>query len=148
VLSPLHEGLTKIDQLPGLVMIRNQFGKTRSLTIEGAGRRGVERAMWDGGTLVLKTDQHHGFVFLNAPGPTSGSQVIERFTRLDADTLVYTYLHSGSGAGGEWTIAFPLIRSAIRRSSGLRESPPGPCEPGTRWPDSGRSSQHTQEEIP
>jgi hypothetical protein len=111
MMSPIYAGLTKIEQSPGVVRIRNQFSGPRVVIVSSGARVGrAPQATWDGETLVVET---------GALG--------ERFTRLDADTLDYTYTARTATEERPWTLSFPLTRRPVTHDSALRDR--RPCGP-------------------
>jgi hypothetical protein len=115
-LSPIHSGVTLVQQIPGYIRIRNQFGTTRtwSLNDDDHGRR--DTARWDGDTLVVQWSPPPA----GATATGAGVRVTERFTPVDADALNYTFAVSDSSADTiRWTFGFTLNNTAAgTRASG------------------------------
>ena len=107
-----------IFQAPGYVAILNEMvhnariipiGDTSEPTFPQ--RSGISRGRWEGETLVIETTQFGG----GSSGLTSTNMhLIERLTRLDADTIAYDY-----------TVTDPMVYTApysvmmpLRRTDG------------------------------
>jgi len=71
---------------------------------------GISRGHWEGNTLVIETDRFlERASFLGATGQL---RLVERFTRIDADTIDYRLTIDDSTTWTKpWTVAFPLVRS-------------------------------------
>lgn len=71
---------------------------------------GVSRGHWEGNTLVVETDRFlERASFLGAAGQL---RLVERFTRIDADTIDYRLtIDDPTTWTKPWTVAFPLVRS-------------------------------------
>jgi hypothetical protein len=123
----------EIVQAPGYVVIRNEMiHEARVVPLDGrphAGSRvrmwmGDSRGHWEGNTLVVDTTNFNarvgvgpgdggfndrGFRFGNATRPTGNVHVVERFTRIDKDTINYEATIQDSQTWTKpWTIAYPL----------------------------------------
>lgn len=118
---------SQIIQAPGLVVILNEMvHEARFIPVNGHPHLGVKirgymgdsRGRWEGPTLVVETSNFNDKSNYIAGGPgtrvpsySRDARLMERFTRIDADTLRYeatvddprTWTHS-------WTVAFPLKR--------------------------------------
>jgi len=72
---------------------------------------GISGGRWEGNTLVVDTSQFlERASFLGAAG---GLRLIERFTRIDTDTIDYRLTVEDSTTWTKpWTVAVPLVRSA------------------------------------
>jgi hypothetical protein len=92
----------EIFQIPGYVIIRNEMiHETRSIPLDGRPHIGSKirqymgdsRGHWEGDTLVIETTNFNGKVGMTRNGntaPTSQDlKLVERLTRIDADTLQY-----------------------------------------------------------
>jgi hypothetical protein len=78
----------------------------------GAVRRwmGDSRGRWEGATLVVDTTQFSEKVEFR--GASEGLHLVERFTRLDNDTIEYRFTVDDPATWTRpWTAAFPLKRS-------------------------------------
>jgi hypothetical protein len=73
---------------------------------------GVSRGRWEGDTLVVETSnfrEDRGW-----RGSSGGMRLVERFTRVDADTLEYTYTVTDPETWTRpWTATIPLQRSDL-----------------------------------
>jgi len=114
----------EIVQGPGWVAIRNEMiHETRLIPIDG--RRHVSPAIrsymghsigrWDGSTLVVDTTNFNGKTGIGANGRaiyhSDALHVVERFTRVDADTIRYeAAIDDPRTWTRPFTIAFPLTR--------------------------------------
>lgn len=123
----------EIVQAPGYVVIRNEMvHEARIVPLDGrphAGSRirmwmGDSRGHWEGNTLVVDTTNFNarvgvgpgdggfndrGFSFGNATRPTGNVRIVERFTRIDADTINYEAAIDDPHTWTQpWKIAYPL----------------------------------------
>jgi len=111
-------------QGPGWVAIRNEMiHETRLIPTDG--RKHLSAAIrtymgdsvgrWDGATLIVDTTNFNGRTGIGANGRavyhSDALHVVERFTRVDADTLQYQAVIEDPGTWLKpFTIAFPLKR--------------------------------------
>ena len=74
---------------------------------------GSSRGHWEGDTLVVETTHRHPrWSFPRFHPPTPNSHVVERFTRLDADTLRYEYTVTDPETfTAPWSVMFPMQRT-------------------------------------
>jgi hypothetical protein len=117
----------EILQAPGYVVIRFELiHETRVIPLDGRPRQaaairfwlGEPRGRWEGRTLVVETTNFNGRtpMLIVGPGgggiPTSESlRVIERFTRVDEDTIDYDMtVEDPVVLTRPWKAAFPLKR--------------------------------------
>ena len=115
----------EIVQAPGLVVIRYEMiHESRIIPLDGRPHPGPSirsymgepRGRWDGSTLVVETRNFNGRTGSygrNANGnPTSEAlTLVERFTRIDAETLGYRVTVDDPRTWTRpWTVAFPLTR--------------------------------------
>jgi hypothetical protein len=123
ILPVIYNNGNQIIQAPGYVAIRNEMiHETRIVPLDGRPHigeaiktyMGDSRGWWDGNTLVVETTNLNG---RNGIGPNGGGQtsdrikLVERFTLLDADTLLYHVTIDDPGTWTRpWTIAFPWKR--------------------------------------
>jgi hypothetical protein len=114
----------QIVQAPGFVVILNEMvHEARLIPVDGHPHLGANirsylgdsRGRWEGQTLVVETINFNdnsnfiGGADSRIPSYSRDARLMERFTRIDADTLRYeatvddplTWTHS-------WTVAFPL----------------------------------------
>jgi len=70
---------------------------------------GDSRGHWEGDTLVVETTNFRRETSLQ--GSTADTQLVERFTRIDADTIKYEFTVSDPGAYiRPWTAVVPMSR--------------------------------------
>ena len=112
----------QILQAPGLVAIRNEMvHETRIIPLDGRphvstalrGYMGDSRGRWEGNTLVVETTNFNGRFGARGNGnnnPMSTAlRVVERFTRVDADTLQYEVTVADPGTWTKpWTVSYPM----------------------------------------
>jgi hypothetical protein len=116
MISGTYNNNVQIVQTPGYVVIFNEMvhdarivptdgrphGKLARWTGDSIGR-------WEGDTLVVDTINFRRETSL--PGSTAATQVVERFTRVDADTLKYEFTITDPTAYTRpWTAVEPLHR--------------------------------------
>jgi hypothetical protein len=120
----IYNNGTEIVQAPGYVAIRHEMiHETRLIPLDGrpvpsdAVRTymGISRGRWQGDVLVVDTTHFNGTIGVTGNGrllPTSDAlQMIERFTRLDADTIQYeATLTDPKTWTRPWSVSFPLTR--------------------------------------
>jgi len=71
---------------------------------------GVSRGRWDGETLIVETRNFHAETSL--PGSTRDTKLVERFTRVDNDTIKYEFTVSDPNTLTlPWSAMFPLVRT-------------------------------------
>jgi hypothetical protein len=107
----------QIVQTPGYVMILNEMVHTaRIIPIDGRPhgtlRRwsGDSRGHWEGETLVVDTINFRGETSLS--GSTQDTKLVERFTRVDNETIKYEFTVSDSNSYiHPWSAMFPLTRT-------------------------------------
>ena len=76
---------------------------------------GSSRGYWDGDTLVVETLNFRDDIFTNSfnccPGAGGHLRLVERFTRIDADTIQHHYtVDDPSTYARSWTVALPMTR--------------------------------------
>jgi hypothetical protein len=106
----------QIVQSPGLVVIVNEMvHNARIIPTDGRPHTklrqwsGDSRGHWEGDTLVVDTINFRRETSLQ--GSTSDTHVVERFTRIDADTLKYEFTVSDQSSYTQpWTAMLPLVR--------------------------------------
>jgi hypothetical protein len=115
---------TQIFQFPGFVVIQNEMiHETRVIPLDGRPHidskirsyRGDSRGHWAGSTLVIDSTNFNGKVGLTLNGnstPTSlNVRIIERLTRVDADTIRYEATVDDPDTWTRpWTVSLPLTR--------------------------------------
>ena len=104
-------------QTPGYVVIQNEMvHNARIIPIDGRAHgsirqwAGDSRGHWDGDTLVVETSN-----FLRetaARGSSENTHLVERFRRLDGDTVTYEFtFEDTNNFTRPWTAAMPLRRT-------------------------------------
>ena len=117
--NPFYNNYFEIVQAPGYVaIVTEMMHETRVIPLDqrphvGSGVRawsGDSRGWWEGQTLVVETRNFNDRkLFL---GATAHLQTVERFTRLDADTIDYRLTVSDPATFTQpWTLANGLHRS-------------------------------------
>lgn len=76
---------------------------------------GDSRGHWEGETLVVETLNFRDDIFTNSfnccPGAGGNMRLVERFTRVDADTVEHRYtVDDPTTYAREWTVALPMTR--------------------------------------
>ena len=99
ILPGNYDSNTHIVQAPGYVMLEYEWGSTvRVIPLDGRPHlspnihpwQGDARGRWEGNTLVVETTNFRpGATYRNAN--PKALRIIERFTRLDADTIEYKF---------------------------------------------------------
>jgi hypothetical protein len=117
---PMHPGAynnnLQIFQTPGQVVILNEMvHNVRIIPTDGRPHTrlrqwsGDSRGHWEGDTLVVETINFIRETSLQ--GSSAETKVIERFTRVDDETIKYEFTVSDSGAYAQpWSAWFPLVR--------------------------------------
>jgi hypothetical protein len=119
----------RIIQIPGYVVIAfEMIHETRIIPIDGRPRlgdgirqwNGEPRGRWEGNKLIVETttDNNQGSIATSAATgrlrgipQTDAMRVVERFTRIDADTINYSVTIDDPKAYSKpWTVALPLNR--------------------------------------
>ena len=106
-------------QTPGLVAIHSEMiHDTRLVPIGGPPHLpatlrqwlGDSRARWEGDTLVVETTNFTDKTAFR--GSTAAMQLVERLTRVSADTLLYEFTVSDPAAWARpWSVALPMTKS-------------------------------------
>src|SRR2546430_309510 len=74
---------------------------------------GDSRGHWDGETLVVETTNFTDKT--NFRGASESMRLVERFTRVDADTLLYEFTVTDPRSFAEpWTVQIPMAASQQR----------------------------------
>jgi hypothetical protein len=76
---------------------------------------GTSRGYWDGNTLVVETLNFRDDIFTNSfnccPGAGGDMRLVERFTRIDANTIEHHYtVDDPTTYERSWTVALPMAR--------------------------------------
>ena len=121
----------QIHQSPGYFVIRNEMiHEARVIPLDGRPHLGAAitqymgdfRGRWEGHSLIVETTNFNGKTAATNPGtsgspmqnniPTSESlRIVERFTRVDADTIQYEATVQDPGVfTAAWRVAYPLTR--------------------------------------
>jgi hypothetical protein len=107
-------------QGPGYVVVRTEMiHSARIIPIDGARPHlgqsirkwnGDSRGHWEGNTLVVETTNFNDRVrFRNS---TTALRVVERFTRVDADTITYTFTVEDPATWTKpWTAEVPMMKT-------------------------------------
>jgi hypothetical protein len=108
----------QIVQAPGYVVIRNEMiHEARVVPLDGrphltSGIRswmGDSRGHWEGNTLVVETTNFSGSVPVGNTPASDALRIVERFTRVDSDTLQYqAAIDDPKTWTKPWKIDFPL----------------------------------------
>ena len=115
-----YNNMVQLFQSPGYVVVYNEMiNDARVVPLDGRPHlppgirqwRGDSRGRWEGPTLVVDTTN-----FSNQPnfrGATAGLHVVERFTRVAADTLLYEFTVSDPMTWTKpWSAAIPMTKTA------------------------------------
>jgi hypothetical protein len=106
----------QIVQAPGLVVIINEMvHNARIIPTDGRPHTtfrqwtGESRGRWEGDTLVVETVNFRRETSLQ--GSTADTRLVERFTRVDADTLKYEFTVSDPNSYTKpWSAMVPFVR--------------------------------------
>jgi len=106
----------QIMQTPGTVVIINEMiHNARIIPTDGRPHTNLHfwsrdsRGHWEGDTLVVETINFRRETSLQ--GSTANTRLVERFTRIDADTLKYEFTVTDPTAYTQpWTANMPLVR--------------------------------------
>ncbi len=111
----------QIFQTPDEVVLLTEMVHTvRVVPLDGRGEldeslaqwSGVSRGRWEGDTLVVETANFD--VDRNWRGASANMRLVERFTRVDADTLEYEYTVTDLDTWtAPWTVNLPMVRSDL-----------------------------------
>jgi hypothetical protein len=122
MLPVIYNNGNEIVQTPGQVVIRlEMIHETRVIPLDGRPRTGIRqylgepRGRWDGDTLVVETTNFTDRTGIGANGGgqqhSEALRVIERFTRVDAETIQYeATIDDPLTYSRPWRMAFPLKR--------------------------------------
>ena len=117
---PMHPGAynnnLQIVQTPKYLVIMTEMVHTARIIPIGAPHgtlrkwNGDSRGHWEGDTLVIETLNVHAGTSL--PASSKETKVVERLTRVDADTINYEFtVTDPSTLTGPWSAKFPLNAS-------------------------------------
>jgi hypothetical protein len=125
ILPVIYNNGNQIIQAPGWVAIRNEMiHETRLVPLDGRPHvspavfhqyMGDSRGHWEGNTLVVETTNLDGRTGAGGNGGANvysqKAKIVERFTRLDNDTLKYEATIDDAATWTKpWTISFPWRR--------------------------------------
>ena len=104
-------------QTPGYVAILNEhIHNTRIIPVGDGGHGGVRqwvgdsRGRYEGGSLVVETRNFRQAT--NFSGSSRDTELVERFTRVDADTVLYEFtIDDPNNYTRPWTAAIPFRRT-------------------------------------
>ena len=109
----------QVFQSPGQIVILNEMiHDVRVVPLDGRppidGRirqwNGDGRGRWDGDTLVVETTHYRDDTTWRGFPGTRGLRAVERFTRIDADTIEYRYtIHDEATYTRPFTVELPLV---------------------------------------
>ena len=150
-----YNNLWQILQTPGAVVIlAENIHDVRVIPLDGRPHlgpairqwQGDSRGRWEGNTLVVETTNYRdrgAFPSASATGFTSDqSRAIERFTRIDGDTIDYEYVIEDPALfTRSWKVKLPLTRTADR----LFEYA---CHEGNRGMENILSGARAEEGVP
>ena len=119
MLPPSYNDLLQILQTEDYVVVMQEMrvNAPRIIPLDGrphlppAVRQwpGDSRGRWEGETLVVETTNFNERTHFN--GATEGLHVVERFTRLDAETIRYEFTVEDPAAWAQpWSAEFPLMK--------------------------------------
>ena len=117
MISSTYNNNVQILQVPGYVVIYNEMvHNTRIIPTDrrphGKLRQwaGDSRGRWEGDTLVV--DTIHFLRETSLPGSSADTHLVERFTRVDADTVMYEFtVEDPNSYTRPWTAVMPLRRT-------------------------------------
>jgi hypothetical protein len=115
----------QIVQTPGFVAIlQEMIHEVRTIPLDGRPHvdksirqwLGDSRGRWEGSTLVVDTTNYSGRIIFNAFNCCRGSganlHIVERFTRVDADTIDYQYtVDDPATYTRPWTVSLPMTKT-------------------------------------
>ena len=115
--SAAYNNNVLIVQTPGYVVLLNEMvHNARIIPLDGSRHGeirqwvGDSRGRWDGATLVVETTNFRGETA--ARGSSRDTHLVERFTRIDPDTLMYEFTFTDENHFTRpWTAAIPFRRT-------------------------------------
>ena len=118
--SSAYNNIMQLFQTPDYVVILNEMvNDSRVVPLDGRPHlpsdvrqwRGDSRGRWEGETLIVDTMNFTGKTQFRGSGETL--RLVERFTRVDEDTLLYEYtIEDSESFERPWTVLMPMTRSA------------------------------------
>ena len=123
MLPPAYNDMYQIFQTPGYVVVFRELSTNLPRIIPTDGRphlsagirqwAGDSRGRWEGDTLVVETTNFNDKTAFQ--GSTAGLHVVERFTRVSADRIVYQFTASDPSTWTKpWTAEIPMLQSEGR----------------------------------
>src|SRR5262245_4153830 len=117
MLSGAYNNNVQILQIPGYVVILNEMiHNTRIIPTDGRPHSrirqwaGDSRGRWEGETLVVETINFLRETSLT--GSTVDTRLVERFTRVDPDTVKYEFtVEDPNSYTRPWSVMMPLVRT-------------------------------------
>ena len=117
MVSSAYNNNVMIFQVPGAVVIFNEMvHNTRVIPLDGRPHGiirqwvGDSRGRWEGETLVVETKNFHRETSLG--GSSKDTYLVERFRRLDPDTVMYEFtVEDTNNFTRPWTATMPLRRT-------------------------------------
>jgi hypothetical protein len=117
MISGAYNNNLQILQTPGQFVIVNEMvHNTRVIPTDGRPHgtirqwAGDSRGRWEGDTLVVETSNFLRETSL--PGSTADTQLVERFTRVDAETIKYEFTVTDPNSYTRpWTAVMPLVKT-------------------------------------
>ena len=120
MMPPAYNDILQILQTPDHVVIAPELrtNKPRIIPLDGGPRisdrirlfQGDPRAWWDGDTLVVESTNFTGKTLFRGAA-TEELIVMERFTRVDADTVRYEFTVDDPRAwASPWSVEIPMLR--------------------------------------
>ena len=117
MISGAYNNNLQILQIPGYVVILNEMiHNTRIISTDGRPHgkirqwAGDSRGRWEGNTLIVET-----LNFLRETslmGSTADTRLVERFTRVDPDTVLYEFtVQDPNSYTRPWSVMMPLTRT-------------------------------------
>ena len=120
MVPPAYNDILQILQTPDHVVIAPELrtNKPRIIPLDAGPRisdrirlfQGDPRAWWDGDTLVVESTNFSGKTLFRGAA-TEEMIVVERFTRVDADTIRYEFTVDDPRAwASPWSVEIPMVR--------------------------------------
>jgi mono/diheme cytochrome c family protein len=117
-----YNNYVQIFQMPGYVIIANEMiHDARIVPIDGGPHpspavrlwQGDSRGRWEGATLVIDTTNFNGKAGFR--GTDEHLHLVERFTRVDGNMLLYEFtIDNPTAVTRSWSAAFPMTRTDDR----------------------------------
>lgn len=116
--SAYNNNLHLLQTQDTVVLLNEMVHDSRIVPLDGRSRlapnvrqwRGDSRGRWEGDTLVVETTNFTDKTSFRGSGP--GMRLTERFTRIDAERLIYEYtIVDPESFEGPWTAAIPMTKT-------------------------------------